>query len=116
MLDFLIIVLATWQAVEIWHHSSLFATWRARAECHNWTVLLCPFCLSVWVALVITAWLTVWSILPDEWHLMRLPFIALSASRVANLCNDVFHRFNRTPKSNTDISDPDPPENEESNA
>lgn len=49
--------LATWQIVEIWHHSSLFAGVRARVELMDVEgargrlreLLSCPFCLSVWV-------------------------------------------------------------------
>jgi hypothetical protein len=50
--------LATWQVVEIWHHSSLFAPLRARAELLEGRLselLGCPFCLSVWVGTLVGA-------------------------------------------------------------
>lgn len=50
--ELVIAALATWQAVELWRHSELLATWRARTELWEGffgRLLACPFCLSVWV-------------------------------------------------------------------
>ncbi len=54
-MELLIAALATWEIVEIWHHSDLMAPWRARAELVEnklGKVLTCMFCLSPWVAMV----------------------------------------------------------------
>ncbi len=93
MMELLIAALATWQAVEIWHHSTLFADLRARVEVRGGflaALLGCPFCTSVWVALAAAA-------------LSRVPVAALlvealAVSRLANLGNDVFHAWCRTPR------------------
>ncbi len=60
-------------------------------------VLLCPWCASIWVGLVVAMF---WLCLP-EW-LQWLTFVALglAISRLANLGNDVTHGLCRTPKAN----------------
>lgn len=91
---------ATWQVVEIWRHSSLFADCRARLELFNnylSNLLLCPWCLSVWVGFGFTA-LAVTSDLTQS-TLPLIPAFAFSVSRLANLANDYFHRYTRTPRS-----------------
>ncbi len=50
--ELLVACLATWQAIEVWQHSALTASWRARAEMVEGKLgelLRCGFCLSVWV-------------------------------------------------------------------
>lgn len=99
--------LAAWQAVEVWHHGALFTGARARVELWEGglfgfvrDVLLCPFCLSVWVATLAVALL--WLGWPG--------FIvyALAVARLANLGNDLTHRWCRTPRPNV-IENPDDP-------
>lgn len=96
------IAIATWQAVEIWHHGGIFANPRSwLEEQFGWIpeLLMCPFCLSVNVAF----WLWVWwllagSFLTGGWIVLaRLPIIALAASRIANICNDLTYKVGRTP-------------------
>lgn len=56
--ELLVAALATWHAVEVWHHSSLFAGLRARVELWEgfWgKMLTCPFCLSLWMAWIMAA-------------------------------------------------------------
>ena len=94
--------LATWQVIEIWHHSMLFAPVRSRTE--MWTnklgeLVSCPFCLSPWVALCI-ACLSI----PEVW-LASWVVYAFAASRLANLGNDIFKKFTLTPKVNFDEYD-----------
>lgn len=92
--------LATWQVVEIWRHSSLFAAWRARLELFNnhlSNLLLCPWCLSVWVGFGFTALAVTSDVLQS--NLPLIPAFAFSASRLANVANDYFHRYCRTPRS-----------------
>jgi hypothetical protein len=97
-----VVALAVWQAVEIWHHGSLFEEVRAWFETkqHSDNLLwrfvsglaACPFCLSVWVA----ALLVILEIL----HLGLFNSI-LAVSRMANLANDLAWRFCRTPRDNS---------------
>lgn len=86
--------LATWQAVEIWHQGSIFASVRARLELKTgWLIelLLCPFCLSPWVACVlwIWLWLATFTLSVRVEGLVAAPVYALAASRLANLANDL---------------------------
>ena len=119
LIDLLIMALATWQAVEIWNHGSIFASFRARIELWNdklGTLLLCPFCLSVWVAFAVVAimsasvpdfpeqgvtmWRHAW--LTCVWVTMKAAkvfVIILAVSRLANLGNDLSHAYCRTPRS-----------------
>jgi hypothetical protein len=51
-MELAVAVLATWQIVEVWHHSSLTRNVRDLLSLKENTLaqlLLCPFCLSVWV-------------------------------------------------------------------
>lgn len=92
--------IATWQVIEIWRHSSLFADFRARLELFNnylSNLLLCPWCLSVWVGFGFTG-LAVTSELLQS-NLPLIPAFAFSVSRLANIANDYFHRYCRTPRS-----------------
>lgn len=100
--------LATWEAVEVYHHSSLFAPVRARAELIEnklGALLACPFCLSVWVAFAAVlgvgadasgygfwAWLAVAA--------FKVFGYGLAVARVANLSNDLLHPWCRTPRDN----------------
>ena len=112
MTNLILASLATWQIVEIWHHSSIMAGARARVE--TWSnsiadLLGCPFCLSVWVALGSTAVLhldapagTIWAALVG---LLKLPIWAFAVSRVANLGNDLTRKYCRTPKPSSFIDE-----------
>ncbi len=50
--------LAGWMIIEIWRHGSIFASWRADVESwgDSWLkdLLECAFCLSVWVAVILS--------------------------------------------------------------
>jgi len=101
-LTFLVISsLATWQAVEIWRHSSLFADWRSITETWDNKVgelLHCPWCLSVWVGTSIAAVLY----FSEVWLLgfVGQTFVfGLAISRLANLGNDYFKQYCRTPRN-----------------
>lgn len=101
-LDIWICALATWHAVEVWHHGSVFADARANLEAQAGEslfvdLLLCPFCLSLHTALILTAWYVTAQCLPGTpWW--RLPVLALAICRLANLANDVTHVWCRTPR------------------
>jgi len=109
--------LATWEAVEVYHHSSLFAPVRARAETIEnklGSLLTCPFCLCVWVAFVAVlgvgsdpSGLGFWSWLAVA--AFKVFGYGLAVARVANLGNDLTHHWCRTPRDNKlDLSDVKP--------
>lgn len=83
----IVVALATWQAVEIYRHSSLFEEWRAATkpfEDTDWffKLLGCGWCLSVWVAafLFIAVYVP-----PFNWVVA-----GLAISRIANIFHDVY--------------------------
>ena len=87
--DICICVLATWHAVEVWHHGSLFADARANLEAQASEslfvdLLLCPFCLSLHVSWILLAWyLGAQCLVGTLWW--QLPIFALAICRLANL-------------------------------
>lgn len=115
----IVAALATWQAVEVWHHSSLFASKRADYEARGGflaDLLGCPYCLSVWVGLAAAAllrlgpldfaapgslgWLLVQHAVSTSLRFLELCVWALAVSRLANLGNDLAYPFCRTPRHN----------------
>lgn len=122
-LDLAVAALATWQAVEVWHHGSLFAGPRAALEVKSgfWArLLLCPFCLSVWVAVVAAValdrgdrsppWVDLgWVSRALTWALdqvllaLRAACYALAVARLANLGNDLTRGWCRTPNPRSRI-------------
>lgn len=114
MLDLVIASLATWQIVEIWHHSELLAGPRARVE--TWSspiadLLRCPFCLSPWIALIAVIALRVefpegviWALISA---VLKLPLWAFAVARLANLGNDLTRKICRTPKITSFLDEPD---------
>lgn len=106
--------LATWQAVEIWNHGSLFSDWRrscaVRTEIWWCRLLDCMFCLSNWVAMAVWIPLLL-AVSWDPW--CGLPVLALATARLANWANDKGHSFCRTPREDghTWEADNQPPAN-----
>jgi hypothetical protein len=117
-----IAALAVWHVVEVWHHSSLFAGWRAWFEVQDnllARMVLCPFCLSMWVAFLATpfampkiepakpfggdalAW--VWYATQSAGFML---LVAFAIARLANLGNDLSHSYCRTPKETGVPADP----------
>ena len=96
----IVLGLAVWQIVEIWHHGSIFAGRRADLEIEDSfkaSLLSCPFCLSTWVgwfvaAMIALAGLTAWL------GFLKILVAGLAAARLANLGNDLFHDRCRTPR------------------
>ena len=102
---FVVCAFAIWHAVEVYHHSKLFEG--IRAEVESWEsgrdeflinriliwlseLMQCPFCLSLWVAIVLVfLWATP----------LRFSVVILAAARGANLLNDLTHHRCRTPGS-----------------
>lgn len=105
--DLIILALACNLAVETWHHSSLFADWRAyfeAAETRLSELLGCPYCLSHWTSLALclyylgVATLRYWPGLPAVWvSVLQTPVIFMAVARIAQLLNDFTFRVNRTP-------------------
>jgi hypothetical protein len=90
--------LATWAAVETWHHGEIFARQRAYWEVREGffaELLTCPFCLSHWVSLAFTG--LAFANSKDANQLFFVPAFWLAATRLSNLFNDVFHGWCRTP-------------------
>jgi len=106
LLPIIIAALATWQIIEIWHHSYLTSPLRQRVELwRNYLgeLLRCPFCLSVWVAGGCVAILWPWeraNEVPTALAAMRGVLYALAVSRLANLGNDLSYGYCRTPRFN----------------
>lgn len=117
--ELLIAALAVWEIVEIWRHSLLFADWRSRTEVRVdrfGELMQCNFCLSPWVAAVaVVALLAVdiqshhsrdtllyWviEIVWWVWTILRIGIYAFAVARLANLGNDLFYDYCRTPKHN----------------
>lgn len=112
----IVAALATWQIIEIWHHSLLFS--RPRSIVEMWDsklgeLLVCPWCVSPWVALLCIVCLQ-----SAENGLVGLTastiIYSFAISRLANLGNDFFKQHTRTPQVNfdygTESTDPNDPE------
>jgi len=105
--------LAIWQAVKIWNYSELFAVQRARAEASNGffgRLLQCPFCLSNWVAAFVVCTIAASEILPIfDLNVLSIlaavPAKVFASARVANLCNDFFKIWDRTPRYSAVLND-----------
>lgn len=102
-LELVLVALATWHAVEVFHHGSIFAETRGRLETESASpanrlvefvcdLLLCPFCLSLWVSTGVSAWVI---LAASHWWL--IPIYGLAAARLANLANDATRWFSHTP-------------------
>jgi hypothetical protein len=100
----IVAALATWHIVEVWHHGSIFASWRARVDLWEGffgELLRCPFCLSVWVAGLSTGWFFLTSAV--GYDVLAWPLYLFAVARLANLGNDVSRDLCRTPKPQLDF-------------
>jgi hypothetical protein len=135
--NLLVAALATWQIIEVYHHSPLFANARARDELSEgyWArVRKCPWCWSFWVSVfpIVMVWNTPmnWATMtgqpaarpaaePLAWPYQVLLIVGfminmvgllvtwmLAASRLANLGNDLAHKWCRTPGREVDLAPP----------
>lgn len=123
-LDLLITALATWQAIEVWHHGSIFAGIRARYELEDdffSRLYQCPFCFSVWLAPFAVFVIILPLRLPgDDWpgacrlvwvmlvFIAKLFVYALAVARLANLGNDLTYKWCRTPRPETELPEHGP--------
>lgn len=133
MTDLLVVAFAAWQAVEIWRHSTLTATWRERLTTLDHVATYravrkavgrrrlriaklagrITASLAWWVAPLVACpfCLSPWAAWAAEWALQcgGLPaFLAygLAAARLANLGNDLSHAYCRTPRFSTTSETP----------
>ena len=97
LIDLVVLVLATAQAVEVYRHSSMRPIVRVREYFETSppdTALHqlggCMFCLSIWVAFVLVL------LYPLPFFRILIP--ALAVARGANLLNDIGHKWCRTPR------------------
>ena len=96
----LVAAVATWQIVEIWHHSLLFANARSYVELMDNRIgelLTCPFCLSNWVGLICVIFLQDYSDYTFQTVFSTLIF-SFAAARLSNLFNDLCKQITLTPK------------------
>lgn len=101
LLSIAIAAVAVNQIVEIWRHSSLFAGWRSYLQIYRDNpdllstrrlyrlieLLLCPWCLSVWVSLIVFSSAAFY---PPSFGLWSV----LAISRAANVVHDVIRLIN----------------------
>lgn len=103
MTDLLVLGLALWQAIETWHHGSVFK--RSRAFFRSWKksrygivrwsaeLISCMFCLSHWVGVLLVA-----GYFHMGWNPIVHTFVwTLATVRLAQLGNDLSHNWNRSP-------------------
>lgn len=113
----LILILATWQTVEIVRHSRLescagLRAWAEISDSFVAQVVNCPWCLSVWVAAGLAAGWTLplatraagplsvpRALAVGAVVLVRILILALAIARGANLGNDLGYPVSRTPKA-----------------
>lgn len=101
--ELLVLALALWQALEIWHHGEIFA-WVRKMTGYLpfWIAFLCNcmFCLGPWVATAISsAWLLSPWLSSNLAIAVRIGVYALAMTRLAQLMNDLTYQYCRTPKS-----------------
>lgn len=93
LVELVVLALAVWEALEIWHHSSLLANLRDKYENLDGRMgelFRCMFCMAPWTALL--------AIVIFRGTFFALVIYALAVARLANLGNDLTHHWCRTPK------------------
>ncbi len=105
MSDLIVLGLALWQAIETWHHGSLFIGARNRLrelQDSSWAgvrflgeAVSCMFCLSHWVGLALVSLY----FLCDGKGVIAVIVYTLAVIRFAQLGNDLTHSFSRSPPS-----------------
>jgi hypothetical protein len=102
--DFVVLILATNQVIETFHHGSIFASLRARAELGGGRLaelLVCMFCLSHWAALALVGWFFVSLVWIEDlgWFaLATWPVYGFAITRAAQILNDLVRPYSRTPR------------------
>jgi hypothetical protein len=96
--------LSNWAVIEAWRHGEIFAKQRAWLDAQEpgklWVELfMCPYCLSHWSAVPLTALLML-HFDPNRpwWQWLALPVFSLASTRLSNALNDVLYDRCRTPR------------------
>lgn len=113
MTTYWLLSLAVWEIIEIWKHGSIFASWRARLEASESRLRdfgQCGFCLAPWIALLVCSlWQWQEYLCQHDYTLpgtaIYLGIVAFAVARLANLGNDISHRWCRTPKNVYDVKE-----------
>ena len=100
LFEFIVCVLATWQAILIWRKGSLFADYRAILELQAnlpAKLLTCSFCLSPWIAFICCLLVMMFR---DFWifSILQLPVYALAVARASNISHDLFLKYDQLNK------------------
>jgi hypothetical protein len=104
--ELVVAALAVWEILEIWHHSSIMASWRARAELLEGKLgelLGCMFCMSPWTSAFVLLFLGWW-----DWPgrpVTAFVVWVFAVARLANLGNDLGYPLCRTYRHNREIPD-----------
>jgi len=102
-IEIFVAALSAWALTEVIRHGSIFERQRAWLEARGGPIaewIGCAFCFSHWAALLTSAGtLFVWEDVLWEWTtLVKLLLVWLCAVRLANLGNDLTHKWCRTPR------------------
>jgi len=103
----ILVALATWQIVEILHHSEIALPIRRLAARNTQTGVFrsffsraynCPFCLTHWVAATLIAVLLFYPAHEQCRGLLTFVLVVFATARLANLGNDLAYNYTRTPR------------------
>ena len=108
-LVFVLTVLANRQAVETLHHGEIFSNLRARLEARGGflaDLILCPYCLSHWTSILLSACALAYLAPISSWQILRLaPIFWLAVTAGSGILNDLGHAWWRTPKGITNSAE-----------
>jgi len=99
-------ILSTWGLTELYSHESIVSIKKKSIQNPNRTLLTkllsCPFCMSYWIALLVSILITYFH------HNIILTFLYwMIFVRVANLLNDITYNYSRSPLKSYEVVIPD---------
>lgn len=107
-IEMVLAVLCVSEILEVWKHGSIFEETRAKLEAGYYVtpdsfvcrLLMCNFCLSVWVTGAVVLLMTIRPLLPLPLQ-YPIGFIITVAglTRVSNIVHDLVRPWSRTPNS-----------------
>jgi hypothetical protein len=110
LMSFIFVAFGVWQSVEICHHSKAGTLWRCFAKFlkllpnpfkYIGEGMSCPYCYSNWFGIVYAFS----AVQPTTLLQAVTAFVmGLGAARCANLFNDYFHAYCRTPNDNDEAA------------
>lgn len=109
--DLIVAALATGAIVEGLRHGSLLSDLRVAWETTSTftsRLLRCGFCSSYWAGAVAAVLVGPHMVFPDFWPFTFFYCVAvgLAAVRLANIINDLVHRFSRSPQRDEEAGQP----------